>query len=94
MVYYYVVNHIDKLIWLYYFTSESYNTILHWECQRFSNNYNPKFTAVEVLTIYFYGILEEKKTEIKSIHKHAQKHLLSWFPDLPNYPNSINGLIV
>lgn len=52
-----------------------------------SNNYNPKYADVELLTIYLYGILEEKKTEIKNIRKHVKKHLLSWFPNLPNYPN-------
>ncbi|WP_299466601.1 transposase, partial [uncultured Microscilla sp.] len=81
------MNHINKLIWLYCFISESYNSTLHWECQRTSNNYQPKFTDVEVLTVYLYGILEENKHEIKDIHRHTQKHLLSWFPLLPGYAN-------
>lgn len=81
------MNHINKLIWLYCFISESYNSTLHWECQRTSNNNQPKFTDIEVLTIYLYCILEEKKTEVKEIHKHTKKYLLSWFPHLPNYPN-------
>jgi len=77
--------HYLKLIALYYYISECYNTELCWHCQRFSNNNQPAFTDVELLTIYIFCITEEEKFKVKSIYNYAQKHLKSWFPDLPSY---------
>jgi len=82
---------VNKLIALYCYICEHYNTHLKWYCQRFSNNpTQPKFTDVECLTIYLYCIMEEEKFKISSIHKYARKYLIDWFPDLPSY-QTFNG---
>ncbi len=79
-----------KLIALYYYIHECYNTELRWLCQRFSNNYNPEFTDEELLTIYIFVMTEEEKFKVKSIYDFTRKHLLDWFPKLPSY-QAFNG---
>ena len=74
-----------KLIALYYYIYECYNTELCWHCQRFSNNSAPDFTDEELLTIYIFCVAEEEKFKVKSIYIHAVKYLHSWFPKLPSY---------
>lgn len=75
-----------KLIALYCYICDCYDTHLRWYCQRFSNNISePKFTDVECLTIYLFSIMEEEKFKILSIHNYAEKYLSDWFPDLPSY---------
>jgi hypothetical protein len=84
-----------KLIALYYYIYECYNTELCWHCQRFSNNSQPDFTDIELLTIYIFCVSEEEKFKIKSIYTYARKYLHSWFPKLPSYQafcNRINRL--
>ena len=57
-----------KLIALYSYICDCYDTELRWLCQRYSrNNAAPAFTDVECLTVYLYSIIEEEKTKIKSI---------------------------
>lgn len=75
-----------KLIALYSYICDCYDTELRWLCQRYSrNNAAPVFTDVECLTVYLYSIIEEEKTKIKSIHRFTQKYMKSWFPKLPSY---------
>lgn len=75
-----------RLIGLYSFIEECYNTELQWYCQRFSNNgVQGKFTDVELLTCYFFALLEEQKYQVKQIHTYIEKYWLDWFPDLPSY---------
>ena len=74
-----------KLIALYYYICECYDTELGWICQRFSNNCSPSFSDQECLCIYLYAMIEEEKFKIKSIHKYADRYLRSWFPTLPSY---------
>ena len=75
-----------KLVALFCYICECYNTDLRWNCQRFSNNSNkPDFTDEELLTIYIYAVIEEEKYKVKSIHDYATKYLRSWFPTLPSY---------
>ena len=74
-----------KLIALYYYICESYDTELSWICQRFSNNSVPCFSDVECLCIYLYAIIEEEKYQIKSIYDDANRYLRSWFTTLPSY---------
>lgn len=81
-----------KIIALYYYICECYNTELCWYCQRFSNNSTPKFTDEELLTIYLYGVSQEEKFKVKSIWKYAKKYMSSWFPDLPSYQAFTNRL--
>ena len=76
-----------KLIALYCYLCECYTTHLRWQVQRFSNNSQPEFTDVEVLTIYLFALMlfalmEEDK---RQIHRFATKYLRSWFPLLPTY---------
>ncbi len=76
-----------KLIALYDYICECYNTDLKWDCQRMSN-YSGKFiTDEELITIYLFAIIEEEKYKISSIYKYAKKYQLSWFPLLPSYVN-------
>ena len=74
-----------RLIHLYSFLEDCYNRELEQECQRFSPNQYQEFTDVEILTCYFWGILEDEKFKIKSIHSHISKYWLDWFPSLPSY---------
>jgi len=76
----------NKLIALYCYIYDVYDTELKWHCQRFSNNSeSASFTDVELLTTYLFCVAEEEKYKIKSIHGFVEKHLSSWFPDLPSY---------
>lgn len=81
-----------KLIALYCYLCECYDTTLRWQVQRFSNNSDPNFTDVEVLTIYLFAIIEEDKRKVKQIHRYASKYLLSWFPRLPTYKVYVHRL--
>jgi len=81
-----------KLIALYYYIYECYNTELCWHCQRFTNNGRPDFTDEELLTVYIFCVSEEEKFKVKSIYKHTRKYLHSWFPDLPSYQAFCNRL--
>ena len=80
------MDHIDKLIWLYSYVSECYDNELRWYCQRFSHNTTPAaFSDKELITIYLFEVLEEQNYQVKQMHKHIKKYLLSWFPGLPSY---------
>ncbi|MCH2083915.1 MAG: transposase [Saprospiraceae bacterium] len=81
-----------KLIALYDYIYECYNTELCWHCQRFSNNSKPDFTDEELLTIYIFCIVEEEKFKLKSIYNFTYKYLHSWFPKLPSYQAFCNRL--
>lgn len=81
-----------KLIALYCYLCECYNTDLRWQVQRFSNNSEPEFTDVEVLTIYLFALMEEDKRLISQIHGYAHKYLRSYFPNLPTYPVFVHRL--
>jgi hypothetical protein len=50
-----------KLIALYYYICECYDTELKWHCQRFSNYHGNEITDEEILTIYLFAIIEEEK---------------------------------
>ena len=81
-----------KLIALYYYICECYDTELYWHCQRFSNNSQPDFTDEELLTIYIFCVSEEEKFKIKAIYEHTRKYLHDWFPKLPSYQAFCNRL--
>jgi len=72
----------DKLIEIYFHICDCYDTDLVLHYQRMSNNYCPKFTDEEVITIFLFGITVEKKRGIKEIYKFADNYLRSWFPNL------------
>ncbi len=52
--------------------------------QRFSNNSYLFLTDQEVVTIYFFGVLQGRST-VKEIFDYANQHLREWFPHLKNY---------
>jgi len=87
----------DKLVLvaIYLYINDLYDNILKYNHIRYTNNNKPKFTDVEIMTIYLYVIVEMKLFKVKQIHKYAKKHLLSWFPQLPSYSafnNRLNNL--
>lgn len=81
-----------KLIALYCYLCECYDTTLRWQVQRFSNNSDPAFTDVEVLTIYLFALMEEDKRQLSQIHRYATKYLRRWFPLLPTYSVYVHRL--
>lgn len=74
-----------KLIAIYLYICDIYDSELKFLCQRFSNNNQPEFTDQEVLTIYLYVMHTEQRLKIKQIHGFASDYLRSWFPLLPSY---------
>lgn len=52
--------------------------------QRQSNNFRPKFTDEECITVYLWGIAQ-RRFEQKAIYTYVKNHLNDWFPDLPSY---------
>src|ERR1035437_6643809 len=74
-----------KLISIYLYICDIYNSKLRNACERFSNNNHPDFTDQEVMTIYLYTMNIEQRLKIKQIHQFASAHLRSWFPLLPTY---------
>ncbi len=81
-----------KLIEIYFYISEKYESNLKFLCERFSNNKEPKFSDVEIMTVYLYVIHHEQQYKIKHIHRFASEYLKSWFPDLPSYQAFNNRL--
>ena len=78
------MKNIDKLIPLYFYICDCYDTNLCLHYQRMRNNYKPKFLDEEVLTIYFYCTIVERRKETKEIYTFADNYLRSWFPNLGN----------
>ena len=74
-----------KLIKTYFLVSE-YSWIFEVYNERFSRNNTPKFTDIEVASIYIFCTIDDFKLQTKkSIYQYADRHLRSWFPDLPKY---------
>ena len=76
------MKNIDKLINLYFRICDYYDTDLNLHCQRMSNNYQPKLTDEEILTIFFYCTIVEKRIHKKDIYDFTDNYLRVWFPDL------------
>jgi hypothetical protein len=74
-----------KLISIYLYICDIYDSKLRSACERFSNNNHPDFTDQEVITIYLYAMNVEHRLKIKQIHEFASDHLRSWFPLLHTY---------
>lgn len=85
------MNWQTELISVYLFLDEEYHKNLWPFCQRFSNNDSPDFSDVEVLTVYFWGILKGYK-QLKNIHLFTEEMLRDWFPKLPSYVSFIRRL--
>jgi len=74
-----------KLICIYLYICDIYDSNLRSAFERFSNNSKPDFTDQEFKTIYLYSMSVEQRLKIKQIHDFADDHLRSWFPLLPSY---------
>lgn len=74
-----------KLISIYLYICDIYDSKLKNSCQRFSNNDQPEFTDQEVMTIYLYVMQVEQRLKIKQIHSFANDYLRPWFPLLHSY---------
>lgn len=81
----------ERLIGLYLYICDHYETHLWVHAQRLSNNDDPKFSDEEVLTLYLFGIMQ-KYTTIKAIYTYTQDHLHDWFPTLPTYEGYVQRL--
>jgi hypothetical protein len=79
------MDNTEKLIFIYFYICDCYNKHLVAHYQRLSNNNQPKLTDEEVLTIYLYGVLIEKRRSKLEVYQLAHNHLRSWFPDLGGY---------
>jgi hypothetical protein len=73
-----------QLIKLYVAVCQIYNTITARDCQRQSNNFCPKFSDEECITIYLWGIANQK-FEVKASYDFIKDYWEGWFPDLPAY---------
>ena len=73
-----------ELITLYLFVCKHYRQNLANYCERMTRYADLRFSDEEVMTLYLFGIIEGQHT-IKAVHRYAQKHLMAWFPNLPNY---------
>ena len=75
----------QKLIQIYMYICDLYDSELKYSCQRHSNNSNPAFTDQEIMTIYLFAGHCQNYFLVKEIHTFAKEYLLSWFPKLPSY---------
>ena len=75
----------QKLIQIYMYICDLYDSELKYCCQRYSNNSKPSFTDQEIMTIYLFAGHCQKYFLVKDIHSFAKEYLLSWFPKLPSY---------
>ena len=72
-----------QLVALYCTVSDNHSTIES-TTQRQSNNFRPKFTDEECITVYLWGIIK-RRFELKAIYDYTKDHLSEWFPELPSY---------
>lgn len=82
-----------KLIALYLYICEVYDSELQYHCQRFSpNGHRDYFTDEELLTVYLFAIMEEQKVKLKDIWRYTHKYWSDWFPALPSYQAFVSRL--
>jgi hypothetical protein len=73
-----------QLIELYCVVCYHYDTSLAAYAQRNSNNFCPKFTDEECITILIWGIANQK-FDVKRCHEFIVDYYSDWFPELPKY---------
>jgi hypothetical protein len=73
-----------QLIELYCAVCHHYNNTLVAHAQRLSNNFSPKFTDEECITILIWGIYNQK-LDVKRCHEFVTDYYGDWFPTLPEY---------
>jgi hypothetical protein len=81
-----------KLIAIYVYISELYESELQYTCQRFSNNSSPEFTDAELMTVYLFVLSEQEYFKLTQIHRFTKEYLLDWFPKLPSYKGFVNRI--
>lgn len=80
-----------KLIELYCLICHLYDTQIVLKHQRLSNNSKPLFTDQELVTCYFFGMLNNQYQQQK-IYDYIANHWRECFPDLPTYQAFNNRL--
>ena len=75
-----------RLIKIYVAVCQIYYSITARDCQRLSNNFRPKFTDEECITIALWGIAN-RKFEVKACYDFIKEYWGEWFPELPSYQN-------
>ena len=73
-----------QLIELYCNICQYYDSSMAAEAQRQSNNFCPKFTDEECITIYLWGI-QQQKYDVKAVYNFIKDYYQGWFPNLPSY---------
>lgn len=81
----------EQLIAIYLYICKEYETDLWVYVQRFSPHVDMQLTDEEVISLYWFGILDGHRT-IKQIHTYSDRHLRDWFPGLPGYPGYVMRL--
>ena len=70
---------VVKLIKIYFFVCDMYEKNLKFHYERFSNNNEPVFTDIEIMTIFLFCIFEEECFKIKQIYNFTVNYLSSFF---------------
>lgn len=78
------MNWQEQLISIYLYVCKHYQHDLWTYSQRMSPYADLNFSDEEVITLYLFGIIDQKR-ELKQIYGYADRHLRSWFPRLPSY---------
>ena len=73
-----------QLIKLYCAVCQHYDNTLAAYAHRTSNNFCPKFTDEECITILIWGIANQK-FDVKRCHEFVMDYYGDWFPELPKY---------
>jgi len=81
----------ERLITLFLYIYKHYESGLRVHAERMSNNSEPEFTDVEVLTVYLWGIMNGH-SKVSRIHEYVRNHLNGWFPKLPTYATYVQRL--
>ena len=66
-----------KLVKTYDYVCEKFGEYLEFECQRFSNNNEPKLTDQEITTIYLFVMHHQGILKMNKIHQFTHEYLLS-----------------
>ena len=80
-----------RLIKLYCTVCHHYDTTIVAEIQRLSNNFCPKFSDEEAITIYLWGIANQKY-EMKATYEFINEYWAGWFPELPKYESFVKRI--
>ena len=80
-----------ELITLYCTVCQAYSTRLAVSALRLSNNFCPQFTDEECITVYLWGIMQQKFT-VKAAYEYTKIHLHDWFPEIPSYSEFVRRI--